>query len=145
MAIPFFSDSFEKPVKVAIQLLQLLKVPVTNDAVNESIFSHPDYPSLLSISDGLQQWNVDNAALRVDKEKLDELPVPFIAYVDGDFRVITQVTADALFYLDDEDRIKSESRDEFLHKWAGVALIAEVMEGAGDREYAAKKKKKKIN
>jgi len=45
------TKQFEHTVNVTIQLLNELKVKVTSSSVNEAILSHPNYPSLLSISD----------------------------------------------------------------------------------------------
>jgi protein-disulfide isomerase/uncharacterized membrane protein len=142
--MPFFSHSFEKPVRVTLQLLHLLKVPVTADTVNEFILSHPDHPSLLCISDALHQWHIGNAALRIEKEKIHELPTPFIAHAGGEFMIITRVTNEEVFYLDDDDRMRRETLPDFQNKWRGVVLIAEPEENAGEKEYAIKHKKEFI-
>ncbi len=74
-------------------LLQKLQVQVTGTTINNALLNHPDYPSLLSITDVLKQWNIANTAIKVDKEKLHEIPVPFIAHTKnsgGSFYTITQ-------------------------------------------------------
>jgi hypothetical protein len=65
---------------VTAGLLKKLQVPVTTTSIIDSLEQHPDYPSLLSISDSLKKWKVENIALQVENEKLEELPVPFIAH-----------------------------------------------------------------
>src|SRR5579875_2929482 len=65
---------------ITIELLKRLQVPVTASSVIDSLEEHPDYPSLYSISDSLQKWKVDNLALKVKAEALEELPTPFIAH-----------------------------------------------------------------
>ena len=61
--------NYENPVNAAIQLLRQLNIKVTNSSVNEAILAHPDYPSLLCISDCLKQWQVENIAVRTAKNK----------------------------------------------------------------------------
>ncbi len=82
-------------------LLQQLRVNVTGKSVNEALLNHPDYPSLLSITDVLKQWNIASTAIRVDKEKLHEIPVPFVAYTKnsgGSFLTITQTSQQHVNY-----------------------------------------------
>lgn len=47
-------------VLILKKTLRLLKVNYTNNFLRESILSHPDYPSLLAISDTLESYGVDN-------------------------------------------------------------------------------------
>lgn len=74
------TPQYENPVQATAALLKELKVKVNASAVNEALQNHPDYPSMLSISDGLKTWKIENMAVKVEKEKLDELPFPFIAH-----------------------------------------------------------------
>lgn len=73
-------EKYESPVNATIALLKSLGVKVTNATVNNTLQNHPDYPSLLSISDALKSWKIEDMAAKVEKEKLDELPLPFIAH-----------------------------------------------------------------
>ncbi len=70
----------EKPVRLIKRLLQLLRVPVTGATVQNTLLNHPDYPSLLSISDALRTWKINTVATRLPKEQLTQLPLPFIAH-----------------------------------------------------------------
>jgi ABC-type bacteriocin/lantibiotic exporter with double-glycine peptidase domain len=64
-----------------IRWLQKLNIPVSARYIKEKFLSHPDYPSLLSITDSLNELGIENAALVVDKEKLNEIPIPFLAHI----------------------------------------------------------------
>ncbi len=77
------TKNFEYPVNTTIALLRQLKVSVTNTTVNETLLNHPDYPSLLSISDALKQWNIETAAIKITEDKLEEIPLPFMAYINS--------------------------------------------------------------
>src|SRR5436305_10093607 len=105
--LPIFNQ-YENPVTVTIQLLKQLKAKVTDDTVNETILNHPDYPSILSISDALNSWHVENVAIKIDSEKLNELSQPFVAFTKGgSFVLITEIENDNVFYLDGSNKIKS--------------------------------------
>jgi len=70
-------------ILVTSQLLSLLKTNVSFTTLKETLLSHPDYPSMLSISESLNRWKVNSMGLKVTPDKLEELPVPFIAYFKG--------------------------------------------------------------
>lgn len=94
-------EKYESPVRATVALLRTLRVKVTDTTVNETLLNHPDYPSLLSISDALKRWKIENMAVKVEKEKLDELPLPFISHSNkngGEFTTITKITGDAVEY-----------------------------------------------
>ena len=74
-------NQYENPVAVTIQLLKRLHVKVSSYAIVKAILNHPDYPSILSISDALHTWHVENVAVSITPEKLTELPLPFITFI----------------------------------------------------------------
>ncbi len=141
-----FSGIRENPVAATVQLLSRLKVQVTETTITKVLNEHPDYPSLLSISDGLRQWQIDNICLKLEPDRLDELPLPFIAHLkigNGQFVTVTQITADEIDYILSEQgkRTVSKSRDAFLKEWSGVVLVAEPTSKSGEKEYAISRKK----
>lgn len=143
MAISIFQT--HKPVVGAVsQFLRLLKADVTQNTVADAILSHPDYPSMLPISDGLNTWNIENAALRVTGKTIDELPVPFVTFIEGDFRVVTAVTDKEVSFLDEENKTRIEPKIEFINLWNGVALLAETGENSGEKDYGIKKTKENL-
>lgn len=123
-----------------IQLLQQLQVKVTAGTIDSTLKNHPDYPSILSISDALKQWKVDSYTIKVNKEKLHELPTPFIAHVNiqgGSFITITNVTDSHVIYKmrGGGGNLLSKLIPEFLQEWSGVALLAEAGTHAGEENY----------
>jgi hypothetical protein len=38
--------------------------------VDETLQNHPDWPSLLSISDALSKWNIPNASGKIEKQDI---------------------------------------------------------------------------
>lgn len=129
--------------KVVTQLLQYLKVKVTFNTVKTTLENHPDYPSILSISDSLKQWKVDNCVIQADKEKLHELPVPFIAYMlaNRSFITVTNITDSYVTFHSEAGGSSKKSIQEFLKEWSGVTLFAEVGEHSGEKNYEQSRRK----
>ncbi|MFT4153343.1 vitamin K epoxide reductase family protein, partial [Parafilimonas sp.] len=135
-------NQYEPPVTVTIQLLSQLQVKVTAATVNETILNHPDYPSLLSISDALNTWHVENAAVSIENDKLGGLPLPFIAFIKSNpaFVLITAVKDGKVFYLTGTNKTTAKELPQFTKEFGGVALLAQAGENAGEKNYRQSKK-----
>ena len=85
------------------KLLRLLNIKVTAKTLRETLFSHPHHLSLLSITESLNHWKVDTAALKISVEELNEIPTPFIAYLSSGskFITVTEVSAECIYYFSD--------------------------------------------
>jgi hypothetical protein len=90
--------------------------------------SHPDYPSLLSISDTLNFFNIENFVVRVGFEDFDHLPNRFIALMN------TEISAPQLYFIERigyrffyaTDKKQLEITNEELEKrWRGIVLLIE--------------------
>ncbi|MDZ4793047.1 MAG: hypothetical protein SGI83_02110 [Bacteroidota bacterium] len=117
--------------------LKILRIPVASTFVKEKLLSHSDYPSLVSVTDLLDELAIENASIVVDKERVNELPVPFLAHTPGSKGGLIIVT-----------NVKQllESRPSFLTEWDGVALMAEkpgVFKNAENDKWLAMEQKKK--
>lgn len=142
-------NQFENPVKITMQLLKQLQVKVTNTTINKTILNHPDYPSILSISDALNTWHVENAAVSIENDILTELPLPFIAFTRGNtaFVLITAIKDEKVFYLTKANKTSAKELSQFIKEFGGVVLLAQAGENAGEKNYRQKKKeqfKKKL-
>lgn len=142
-------NQYEHTVKVTIAFLKLLKVKVTNSSVNETLQNHPDYPSLLCISDSLNKWNIFNGAGKIEPEKINELPTPFMAYTNNREFPLAIVTATndttITSYSKNYNKPLTQSRRNFFRNWAGIYLIAEATERSGEKDYKLNKKNAFIN
>ena len=134
-------------VSATVQFLREYKIPVTATTVAETIKEHPDYPSLLSISDALQKWKVRNTCLRVDPDRLQELPVPFIAFFErsgGEFVTVKELRDREVIYMNRRDQPIVQTREDFLHEWSGIALLGEPDAVSGEEDYRRKRRKEWI-
>ena len=132
-------NQYESTVKATIAFLNLLNVKVNKETVNETLQNHPDWPSLLCISDSLNKWNIPNGAGSIDTNNIDQLPTPFIAYThnkETPLSIITGVTETTVNVFKKEyNKIIVESKEDFLKNWRGVYLIAEPNGNSGEINY----------
>lgn len=140
---------YDSTVKAAINFLRLLEVRVNDATVNEILQNHPDWPSLLCISDSLNKWNIPNGAGKIDPTQIDQLPTPFIAYTNDretPLAIVSQVTDTSLTIFQKKyDTLITETKEDFLKKWNGIYLIAESTEHSGEPQYELIKRKAIIN
>lgn len=121
--------------QLSFRWLKLLKIPISAAYLKQKLLSHPEYPSLLSITDTLDELGIENAALVVDKEKLNEIPLPFLAHTSlmgGEFFLVTNLKKHFKDYPD------------FGKQWDGVVVAAEKLEqlaNAENEKWLAKEKR----
>lgn len=142
-------STYDPTVKATIVFLKLLKVKVNNETIDETLQNHPDWPSLLCISDSFSKWKIPNAAGRIDKNELDALPLPFLAHTsDPEFPIIivTNVTEGIVSYLAGENYLKEkkQTKENFLNTWNGIYFIAEPATDSGETDFEANRKKQVI-
>ncbi len=140
-----FSGSWSNPDKAAHSLIRSLKINVTDESIKQCITEHPDYPSLLSISDCFNEWKISHQPLRVDRMNvpLESLPVPFIAHMlggGGSFVFVSRITDKTVTYTDEKKENIESSREDFLRLWDGIMLQAEPDAGSGEKDYEKKKR-----
>lgn len=124
-------------------LIESARLPVTPQSIKEELYLHPDFPSMLAISDALTEWKINNLATRIGQEQLVEIPLPAIAYLDnqgGCFAPIRKVTDEKVEWLDTSRGWLTDSLFEFSHKWNGVVLLIEPDKNSGEINYQQKKK-----
>ncbi|MBA5793459.1 vitamin K epoxide reductase family protein [Flavobacterium sp. xlx-214] len=94
----------------------------------ENYFSHPNYPSLFSVTDSLGFLGIENFAVSVPKEHFRKLPEIFIASVlldnKTEFVLIKKKEKD-ISYENQNGQILNISFDEFKIFWDGVILVIE--------------------
>lgn len=144
-----FTESIEPNVESLMMLVKELKVNVTRTSINESLHSHADYPSLLSLSETLNKWEIENSAIRTEKDNIRELKTPFLAHFinkDGEsFVLVTKTTEKFVFFKDkiNQKKTKQKSIHDFFKEWTGVALLANPTDKSGELDYSTKLKEEK--
>lgn len=128
--------------------LKTLKVKVSNTTIYKAINYHPDYPSLLSISDILTEYRIANISFQANLDQLNQLPVPFIAQVknasDGQdmFMVVSKIDDTHIHcYNPEKQKWEKRSRDIFLSEWVSrIVLIADAEDAEEEKDFIFKKR-----
>jgi uncharacterized membrane protein/protein-disulfide isomerase len=111
------------------------------DEILIQLESHPNFPSLYSIIDTFNFLEIENVAVKVEKEELENLPDNFISVVDSDTGKETVLTEK----LQHKIRIefsngfkKVISEVEFLKIWTGIVVVIEKNEIGNKRSFSGK-------
>jgi uncharacterized membrane protein len=141
-------------IAAVYRLLVELKVPVTKLGLSQYLQEHPDYPSLLSISDVLKEYKVNNVSFRTNIVELQKFTAPLLIQFQATknehyqtFKIIREIS-NGRFLVQDEVYKKGQWLDagEFADRWTGVILLAEASGESGEKEYElhlAKERRKK--
>jgi uncharacterized membrane protein len=126
------------------RLLEVLEINVTGFRIKQILEEHPDYPSLLSISDTLIQLKIENISLKTEAEKLREFPLPVIVqmheFSTPYFSVIKSWENDGLVLSDiHKSGWKGMNWDDFGKAWKGIVMLVESQEDAGEPDFKIKR------
>lgn len=136
----------ENILRICRELVRTLQVPITAHTLRQELEVHPDYPSMLSMSDVLAAHSVANASVKLPADRLSELETPFVALVkdkNGNRQY------DLIRSLDDR-RVRSlilgeNELDSFIKQhYQDIVLLTEVHTGAGERGYAQKRQQERF-
>jgi len=91
--------------------------------------SHPEFPSLLAVSDTLNFFNITNGALHVNSDEIDALPNVFITKLkdadENSLAVVEAKTSDQSYTIYTNSRKNNVSRATLLEKWKGMVFLVE--------------------
>lgn len=132
------------PILVADKFLKEINVKVHKTTLKKSLIKHPNYPSMLSISDSFNEFNVTNQTLKMNKENcnLEKIPTPFIAHLDidgGKFIIVHKTNEQYLTYSDEQVNAGKIPRANFDVIWSGVILLAKANKESGESDYKQKR------
>lgn len=97
------------------QLLRALKIQASARYLKEKLYTHPDFPSLASVTDTLQDMGIEHVALVTEKEKASEIPFPYLMHTSSNKGSFVLV----------KDQTTFRKHPELLKEWTGVILAAE--------------------
>lgn len=137
-------------LNVASAYINLLKLPVTTSSLKRSLEENPYYPSLYSLSNTFDRFQIPHTAFTIDKENFERLPPPpFVAWLKNqstgkDFVLVTAVQNGSVSYIADTKKDKTVSREEFLNDFENIILLAEADKKSGEKDYAENRRKEII-
>lgn len=124
--------------KITAEFCKLLRVPITEKKIRQDLEQHPDYPSLLSISDILNEYGVENLSISIAAKDIVKLQAPLIAQIKVDrttyFTVISSISNETVtFFNPIKESYTNLSLFAFCNTFTNIVLIAEKKE---DLNYA---------
>lgn len=127
---------FNPLVKLLSKILRSYDIPITHHTIEQTILTHPEYPSMQCVSDALDRWRVKHIVMKITLDKLKELDVPVIAHLKkGEFVWVAEVTDSTVYFEDASGKSKTDCLEHFEQEWSGVALAIEDITDAGDPDY----------
>jgi len=135
------SDNITRVINL---LIKELRIPVTQQSIEEEIAKHPEYQSMLAISDMLNHWRIPNAAYELTFEELAAAGItgPFIAHLPSknrQFILVKRMDERQAIIINENGKKQQLSIDEFKDMYAGGAiLIAEKETDSGEADYDLK-------
>ncbi|RAJ29092.1 vitamin K epoxide reductase family protein [Pedobacter cryoconitis] len=134
-----FFKSLLEPVsnetEMAHLIIRLINAKISKTTLQKEIEEHPEYPSLLSISDVFTNHGIENIALKIDTYQITDTSGPFITQLYGKeevtfFSVVREKRNNTVDYFDPEKHNWiTIGKDEFVKKITGIVLLV----GKGDR------------
>lgn len=137
-------------INVASFYVKELKLKVSSTALKESLNENPFFPSLYSLSNTFERFGIPHQAVKIDKENLDNLTPPYIAYVKGqntgkDFVLVTSVVGQKVQYIAENKKAKKVAKDDFLKNFENIVLQAEPDEKSGEKDFLINRRKEIAN
>jgi uncharacterized membrane protein len=146
-----FLNQIRNCEEVVIRLCKTLEVPVTIKTITKTLNDHPDYPSLLSISDTCSDFGIKNLSLQIKEyKKLLELPCPFLVQIkeeelkDDFFSIVYHLNAEYVVWFSPKKHKKERIPfHKFIKEFTGYVQLYEKDETAGEKNYVQNSHKEK--
>lgn len=107
------------------RLLHWKGIAVKREEFETIVCSHPDYPSLLSLTETLDLYGIEYAAVRIHQEDIAINGFPFLAHLaekNGDYVMVTAWRDGEVEYVKGNGGRKREVMADFMKKWGGVVV-----------------------
>jgi uncharacterized membrane protein len=111
-------------LKLVQKFLQINRYSEIKNEFKDLFLSHPNYPSLFAITDSLDLLSVENAAVRVSKEQIVDLPSNFLAYFKEELILVEKAKNFVRINTIKKGSLKMPY-EKFLLDWNGVIVAIE--------------------
>jgi len=104
---------------------------IDRERLNLQLLSHPEYPSLKSITDTLDYFEIENLAATVPKEALSQMPASFLSLIKTDANdevVLTEKKRGMVQITYANDKKEKVTEAVFTERWTGTIVAVEALE-----------------
>jgi protein-disulfide isomerase len=113
------------------QYLEKEEITIDKKEFEFQVQSHPDYPSLIAITDTLHFFNIENGVLRVSNTEIELLPNRFIAFLKNDKNEVEEYFVEKkgiYYYCTKNKNIEILDNDMLIACWSDIVLLVEKSE-----------------
>ncbi|WP_443943543.1 thioredoxin domain-containing protein [Pedobacter sp. AW1-32] len=150
MSFTIFIRNKSNSSSIVHKILEKLGVKFNSSSISSKLEAHPEYPSLLCISDFLSDWSIDNIAFKINKSEYDpdDLEFPFVAHLPekgGRFIFVESIQNGLVNFSDEKANDQHIDEQEFLTRWDGITLNAEANANSAEPNYRSTRIKSFLN
>lgn len=124
----------QKGNNIFISMLNLLKIRHTIGFSRTLFETNPRKKSFQGMSDLFKKYGIKTSCYQFSNTLIEELPVPFVAVLAGDFFIIESVKGDSV-KVSHNGKNDEIQRRTFYKGWNGQALIIEDIQKAQEPDY----------
>ncbi len=108
-----------------LKLLSATKNQTYSSEFENAYESHPNFPSLLAVTDSLTQLKIDNIAANIPFNHVDQLPEKYLAQLNIEYEEIYFITTTGnSFTLENGNgSVKKVTSKELEKYWTGIVLL----------------------
>jgi uncharacterized membrane protein len=111
-------------LKLVQKFLQINRYSEIKNEFKDLFLSHPNYPSLFAITDSFDILSIENAAVRVPKEQIVDLPSNFLAYFKEEL-ILVEKAKNFVRINTMKKGSQKLAYEKFLLDWNGVIVAIE--------------------
>lgn len=126
------------------KITELLGLKCTKLGIKDKLLAHPEFASLISISDTLNNLNISNLAANIPIGRLNDISIPAMTLLTiegGIYTVITKINDNEVEYWHHKKGLIKISLEEFSKIWNGIILLVEINENSGEDDFKQNKAK----
>lgn len=127
-------------VTIIHELLLLQGIKVTYNSVMDKLLQHPLFPSLFSITNTLENLGLENKAVKIEKDKLLQLEVPFLVLIQNQQTVLVKSVKEGnITYLNPLKGWLTTSIGEFEKLCENMAVLVDTTAKFSEKDYPKKR------
>nr|WP_295922511.1 vitamin K epoxide reductase family protein [uncultured Dyadobacter sp.] len=139
-------------VESVTHVVKLNNIRISTGTIESDLQNHPDYPTMLAVSDVLNAYHIKNISIKTNVEKLPQMPTPFLVPLfinsnDEKLVVVLNTGENSIEYIHPES-LKKISADitHFQSKWTSRTLmLIDTDEAKPEKDYDQKKRQEKTD
>ncbi len=123
-------------IQLLTRLFETQNIQYTRKGLERTIRETPYNPSLISVSHILSKYNISHPCVEfMNKEDITEDECPCFIVFENGFAIVESITNESVTLYVQQKGLIEISRDVFLKKWNGVAMLVKPDKQSGEMYY----------